>query len=205
MRIHGVEMIEESDQVVKAFVREGDFEPETVALWNEYQGVDRIAIDIGTYTGLFSILARKRGSRVRGFEPNSHARLRALKNAANNGCSLDIAVMAVSNRCGLRKFSTHGRGIMTSAGSLAAEGTPIYATSLNAVLSFADAIKIDVEGEEAKVIQGAHPVISASRPLIIAETLDDDARERVLAEMDRHTKHYRHEFLDGRNLAFIPK
>lgn len=177
-------------------------------------------VDIGAHHGLYTILAAHQvgpSGRVLAFEPAAPAfrRLRwhlRLNNAGRAVASSD----AVGARAGTADlFRPTGRVDTTSSLHPAATGGSrlrrqvVRVTTLDDALisrgyAAADLIKLDVEGAEGEVLDGARRVLGAMRPLWLFEALDATASAwggsgRALAERFRALGHTLFEFTpDGR-------
>lgn len=190
-------------------VETGVFEPETLAAWAEALGPGKLAIDVGSYTGVFAIAAAKRGAKCIALEPMPNQRKRLRENVKLNRADelVDVIPMAASDTAGVIKLWFNPRVALTSAASSVEkagyESHSIYATRIDDLkLKDVTAIKIDAERHEAKVLRGAMVTITRDRPVIIAECLDDGSRkelQNLLPSAYRLTA-----ILDRRNLLFKP-
>lgn len=201
-----VSMVEQGDRTVHHQIN-GGFEPETLAAWIDAVRPGAVALDVGAYTGLFSIIAASRGGRSIAIEPlpvNCH---RIGLNASLNGVHVVIAQAAASDFDGVGMLRYNGDLHLTSGGTLERHGrrthqmqVPLVTVDALALRSCA-VMKIDVEGHEAKVIAGARKVIDNFRPRMIVETLSEVAG----LEVARLLPDYKlSAFLDGRNAVFDP-
>lgn len=166
------------------------FEHDSVMAWMDAcRG--GVVIDVGAYTGLYAILAARYGSQVLALEPNPAAYERLLENVAANGVSVDCRQAAASNRTGTARFVCRPGLALTSAGRIAA-GTGVPTLRLDELaLEDVRAIKIDTEGHEQQVIEGAAATIARCRPLLITEALSPAARaaqQRLLEPMGYQAK-----------------
>lgn len=180
------------------------WEHEALSIWVEEVKRADLAVDVGAYLGIYSILAAKFGCpKVLAIEPNSSNFAQLQRNLSLNGTadvveSLRVAVGAqfkkVSmitpvgrpNSSGSQVFnSPTGRDLeswkiesdvdMVTLDSLLADKTP--RTSV---------IKIDAEGYELFVLQGATNVISANSPTMLIELLSQEKK----FEADRFLKDF---------------
>lgn len=209
--IDGVRMLVAGDMVVRDHRRYTDgFEPLTRAAWREWLEVHPYGtvLDIGAYSGVYSLIAAPLVSCVVAFEPFDVAADRFEENRQLNGFAAErvalfrFAVGAETVRdC---RLITRNPG-MTSAGRVVRGGGSIDVRTID---EFCDdfppvtAIKIDVEGMEPDVIMGARHTINTHKPFIVAECLDDDSRARL--ERDLSDWGYKFDFADGRNLLCYP-
>jgi FkbM family methyltransferase len=130
-------------------------------------------VDLGANCGYFSLLAASLGARVHAFEPGARNLWLLRRNAALNGFSIDIHPHAVGGREELVAYDPiEGNGMISALGdSLPAEGQQVLRmVTLDGTLGgqSVDAIKMDVEGAEGLVLDGAEAVL-ARRPTLFAE------------------------------------
>lgn len=148
--------------------------------------------DVGANVGLFSFaaaaLAGPKGS-VLAFEPDRWL-LRLLERSTKvNGCRADVELLsaAVSNADGLATFyiarRSRSTNFMQGFGTSQTGGTRgsvlVPTISLDTVLNHRqppDFVKIDVEGAEALVLQGAGRVLDR-RPLVFCEVAGENSEE----------------------------
>ena len=133
---------------------------------------------LGPYTLLFSALAGKDG-RVYAFEPDPSARYILEKNIRKNRLeNVTVESLALSNTAGrTRLYFPSGRG--SSGSSLirkSDEKSPSSSVETVTLDDYCrersirpDGIKIDVEGAEGLVIQGAQAVIQEYKPWVMLE------------------------------------
>lgn len=171
MNIHGVELLDADDMVIRHQARTGyPFEADSMAAWCEAcaQGT---AVDVGAYTGLYAIAAAQAGTRSIAFEPNREVYARLLENVAANGVEVECHQAAASNVSGSARFIGRLGVRLTSAGRIE-PGAGVATVRIDALcLADVSAIKIDVEGHECAVIEGARDTIVRCSPLIITEAL----------------------------------
>ncbi|MCK2183511.1 FkbM family methyltransferase [Halomonas getboli] len=186
MQIYGVELIEPGDMVIHHQSRtETPFEYESVMAWMA-ACKGGVAIDVGAYTGLYAIIAARLGAKVLALEPNPAAIARLRENVAANGVAVECHPAAASDRTGAARFVGRPGLGLTSAGRIV-PGTGVPTLRLDDLeLDDVRAIKVDTEGHECQVIEGAAETIARFRPLIITEALNAaarDAQQRLLAPM----------------------
>jgi FkbM family methyltransferase len=118
------------------------------------------AIDIGANLGLHTILMAKCGWSVNAYEPDpNHSHLLEENLKLNNSCNVNFFESAVSDVDGTLEFvrvlgnttGSHLSGAKASPyGEL--ERFPVRVAGIEAVMSGADFIKMDVEGQEAVIL-----------------------------------------------------
>ena len=127
----------------------------------------RTAIDVGAHTGMTAVAYSGMFEQVKAFEPIPELCLQAVKTLDKNKCT---NVELYSFGLGAETTETHFKYLPTSSfathrntkGTITAQIKCIDDLKIDAV----DFIKIDVEGMEAEVIQGAWQTITDNEPLI---------------------------------------
>ena len=214
--VHGIELARHRDRIAM-FVENlhGDrraFEPESVAAWLELQDPDLAAIDVGAYTGLFSILAAKAGAaEVVALEPNPKAVHRLNHNIRRNHVKdlvdvFDVAASAFTGQGKLEIGGTEGRGISSTSKLVPGEGTNVV--TLDDLIEYhmgaeIGSVKIDVEGHELSVLTGAVKLLEHEHPPLIIE-VESEAGDRE-AEISAFLSTFDYdggEELDGRNRLY---
>ncbi len=182
------------DQVAAAVARHGwtGFEtPLPGYLYGVARRLPGLVIDVGSNTGFYALLAASASARntVMAFEPMAEIAERAQRNVVRNGLANRIQVQqaALSDRDGLAEFYVpdDAHGLVETSASLRRDfkGEPASTRSVashrldRALLRSPWArrrvslIKIDVEGHEAAVLNGAHWTIRLRRPVLFVEVL----------------------------------
>lgn len=209
MKIHNIELISEGDMVVQSFKRNELFEPDSVAAWTvALSRPGAVALDVGAYTGLYSLVAKRYGATVYAFEPNPANYERLVANLAENPAYRGQALVtcaAVGDQAGKgRVWDVHGRPRLTSAGKVCADlnGNVDVITVDSLQLPRCDVIKADVEGAELAVLQGAARTIAGFLPRLILEANSEAEREAL----DAHLQQYGYGpgvRADVRNLIYV--
>lgn len=181
------------------------FEPFSLALWSDLCKEGSVVLDVGAYTGIYSIVAGLKGATVIAVEPMGDLVKRFSDNARLNNLEIPLIQKAASDRKGeamLHFSNVH----MSSAASLIKAhsfSTPVLTFRLDELpLQSLRAIKIDVEHAEPLVIAGAMGLIHQFRPTILCEVL----KPETLAAIEALLPDYRVvERLDRRNVHLEPK
>lgn len=124
----------------------------------------RTAVDVGAHVGLWSYWMGRDFDRLVAFEPNAESRACWVANHAR-GDLQPCALGASQMRVGLTVP-------VTSSGnaSIVADGTTVEMRTLDSFgIGQVDFLKIDCEGFESFVLEGAHRTIAACRPVVIVE------------------------------------
>jgi FkbM family methyltransferase len=166
---------------------------------NEFAFLDRILqpgmtfLDAGANEGVYTVFAAKRlgpSGTVWAFEPSLREAGRLRRNLDLNNLSARVFPLALADRAGHAEMSVAGYGHegLNTMGKFVHEieerGKEIIqvtrlddAVSENP-LSRLDVIKIDVEGAELKLLQGAAATLRRYRPLLLFEASDRTLRQQ---------------------------
>jgi FkbM family methyltransferase len=136
-------------------------------------------VDVGANVGFHTFQAASivgpSGSVV-AFEPSSeNCRLLQLSKLENQADNVVIMPLALDRAAGVRYLTSHvgtNAGLIPDARDdlLAGRGTPIYATTLDDLApAKVDALKVDVEGAEFRVLEGARKTLARDKPVIVME------------------------------------
>lgn len=150
-----------------------------------------IAVDAGANIGNHSVyLAAVLGARVLAVEPSQREADILRWNVAENSLSDRIRVFqcAAGAEAGevVLKDVLFGPTASHVVGGPGEKGTQVPLRTIDDMIAetgWADPvsiIKIDVDGYERQVLEGARGTIEKHKPLITAETLDDDLREWIV-------------------------
>jgi len=166
---------------------------------------DRVFVDVGANVGAYSLRAAAKGMQVVSFEPNPENVALLRKNAELNRLSLDLHECALGSSEGrVRLSQTGGTSKVTEN-----EGIEVPLATLDSFnLPWVDLMKIDVEGYEFDVVEGARKTLERCHPNIMVEmhhwlgAEKEASMFRIFGELG-----YRFEYLDryalGRHLAVI--
>ena len=150
-----------------------------------------ISIDVGAAGGRYTYLLLVQGSRCMSFEPRPEAADRMRENLSRHP-GAQVEVVALSDRSGtttLRILKEDlGRSTIDPHNRLEARGAveeitvpirPLSSYTFDGPVQF---IKVDVEGHESEVLQGAWELLSRDHPSLIIE-IEDRHRKGALAEV----------------------
>ena len=216
---NGALFIARDDMIVAWCRKTGrSFEPMTTEFMLErLKGRRGLFVDVGASTGWFSIPFALAGHEVTAFEPNARVRKRHIENAAINEIEHDLRAEALSRSVGTVTFWHNPKVSLTSGGSIevatcsAPIAETVNTTSLDIALGFGegayrapDLIKIDVEGHEIAVLDGAARTIASSRPALVVEA-NTTEHSRAIEEWLGRIGGYRVMVADERNLLCLPE
>jgi FkbM family methyltransferase len=173
------------DNLARTVYFTGTYEPELVRYLTGLRPGEVFA-DVGAHIGIHSLVAARAGARVMAFEPapDSAARLRAA--AAENGLAVEVVQAALGREEGEVELFADPRYDVADAGvrSVAGVGERVAAAraiTLDACgLDRLDVLKLDVEGAEAAVLEGARDSLVRLRPrAVIVESKGHGDSDRV--------------------------
>lgn len=151
-----------------------------------------VMVDVGANVGLYSLLAASVGGvRVTAFEPDDGARRRAAANIGRNGFvpTVELRPEAVGAAPARSSFSV-GLGPenrLVRDGPGGPSSTRLRTVDIVALDDVVDGpvalVKIDVEGEELAVLDGAERLLRRSHPVVIVEANAPDALSERLASL----------------------
>jgi FkbM family methyltransferase len=178
------------DQLSRVVFVSGTYEPNTLAVLRTFVGRGDTFIDVGGNAGIVSLAAASwvgPEGRVHAFEPSTREYTRLLDTVARNrlhqvaahhvalGARREIGALHVASppHAGLNTF-----GRRFSYGDISAQGTEDVAVrtlddvAAEGTFGKVAAIKIDVEGMELDVLQGARALLARDHPALVIEVND---------------------------------
>jgi FkbM family methyltransferase len=174
------DLIEDQDSIVKLLRRGQEFEPATLQRWADYCREGGTVVDVGCYTGIFSMIAARLGCRVLAFEPMPANYRRCVENFALNGVEVELEQKCVNATAGptVIKFNprvpflTSGASLVRPSGGKESQDLEVEGVTIDSLgLEQCAAIKIDVERGEAAVLAGAKETIDRCKPALFVEVL----------------------------------
>tara|TARA_B100000989_G_scaffold137255_1_gene101946 strand:- start:42 stop:872 length:831 start_codon:yes stop_codon:yes gene_type:complete len=167
--------IAKDDGVVLKYLWRDKYENKSLNLWYEITRDDGFCIDVGAHTGIYSIIGglNKKLPLMVSIEPHFLNYGRLLDNLKINSLSANYCYLAAaSNQNGTIKLDASINTYHTSAGKISEKG----AMSVNAIMidninfnKKVVAMKIDTEGHEYNVLEGAKKTIQTNKPDILFE------------------------------------
>lgn len=196
-------LLDSSSLVDKSVIDTGTWEAEQLAfvadLTERFRLFERpMFLDIGSYWGLYSLLAMKSGAfeSQYAFEADRHnfAQLQSnlfLNKAGGRITAINKAVSAEKGIVKFRDSTTHPEGNRAGASVIGwaedFEGYPVDAVPVDDVLDVTGAhllMKLDVEGHEPPVLRGMTKTI-ANNKVVMQVEIWEQHHEQVFAEIDR--------------------
>ena len=174
------------EPVAQSLVWNGVYEPETAAALKQHLGTAGTMVDVGANIGCFSLMAAHHWApqgRVLALEasPTIHKWL-AWNAAANPARNLTVVHAAVTNTSGETVSFYNAPENKFGMGSLTnrfdSEALPVRTITVDDAVAAAgitqvDVIKVDVEGHELGVFQGAVRTLNQARPPVIVFEFTD--------------------------------
>lgn len=170
----------------RRLVRDGQYEPELTALCLEHIDPDRDVIDAGANIGFHSVLFARQlnDAQVLAVEPTESATRRLHRNLELNELADRVIVhkgalaekagsLTLKTIAGREEYSTLGEWVHPSIAELSYVTEQVEVNTLDALVSQYQLnpgfLKVDVEGAEYRLFQGAEKLLREYRPVIIAE------------------------------------
>jgi FkbM family methyltransferase len=127
-----------------------------------------VVIDAGCEWGDFACLCARAGARVIAFDPNPENVARTLELLRTNGVTAEVHPVAVGRAAGKIRVGRLNDSMLSVATT--ADSREVSVWSLDALdLPRTNFVKIDVEGMEAEVLEGARALLARDRPRLIVE------------------------------------
>lgn len=190
VQVHGLTLhLDEKDSMQLATGRTK--EPETIDRLKQDLKEGMVFIDAGAHVGYYTLLASKlvgKKGKVIAYEPSEHNYEVLKKNVETNNLeNVDFYQYAVSEKDGtatfwLSEISTEDNSLFKDTNS--AEGLTVKSVKLDThVKHKVDFMKVDVEGAEHLVLQGAEKIILKDKPVLIVEYRITEERKPQFLEL----------------------
>jgi FkbM family methyltransferase len=180
-----VHLLAEGDAIVRMTRNGKVWEPETRSAWDRLLRPGELVMDVGAYTGIYSIASALLGAKVLAIEPHP-ANFRRLKaNAAINSVKVDALWMAASNTNEVVQLGFNTPADQVNDTAWLGEGSnkiPVVAKRIDDLV-FRERLcllKVDVEHYESSVLAGALKTIWTHQPIIVVETLSKAETETIV-------------------------
>jgi FkbM family methyltransferase len=171
--------LDRADASVSVQIADGSYEPHVTATLDRLLGPGDVFVDVGANVGYHAFRASQRvgpDGRVVAVEANpENARLIAYTAALNELTNVELVPLALAGQRGWVSFGTH---VGSNGGFLpddeattgSGRGTIVPTLALDDLgLDRVSVVKIDVEGAEGLVIDGASDTIERHRPTFVME------------------------------------
>jgi FkbM family methyltransferase len=200
-----VELIDDGDAIARMTKNGKSWEPATRAIWGALVRPGDMVIDVGAYTGVYSIASALIGAKVIALEPHPANFRRLRDNAAINSVRIEMIEAAASAEkgeaglymkrattaiCDTASLDHHEQAVAVSVRTVRLDDLKLSAQVC--------LLKIDVEHHELDVLAGALRLITTHRPAIVVEVLTNE--EEMGVAYCLHDLGYKSDIkLDGRN------
>lgn len=213
VEVEGVRMaLDRADASVSIQIIEGGYEPHVAATLDRLLGPGDVFVDVGANVGYHTFRAATRvgaDGRVVAVEANpENARLIAHTIESNGLTNIQLVPMALAGGRGYVSFGTHvgsNGGFLPDGASTTGSGraTIVPTMSLDDLgLDRVAVVKIDVEGAEGIVIDGASATIEEHRPSFVMEF----SQEMTTRVSGRTPQEHLERFVDwGYSIAIIDR
>lgn len=180
----------------------GEFSESEVALWRSLLEPEWIAVDVGANIGAHTVALARMVERVVAFEPLTYLHYMLCGSLALNGITnVQAFNLALGKEPGRMMIPYIDYTQSQAFGGWAPGfegGRQAPVAPLDDILPCADFLKVDVEGMELEVLQGAENLINDSRPVLYVEAnpgpkqkpLIDFLRAHDYALWWHHAPHY---------------
>ena len=179
VRVDGMTMlVRPRDAVERAIYLYGAHEHRALQAFRELVTPSSVVVDAGAHVGQYTLVAAARGARVLAFEPAPatyerlarHVRLNGLTNVT----ALRVALGPSPGRAHLAVASMDNSGEAAVVDAPTESSVEVEVARLDDVLAQhgverVDLMKLDVEGREVGVLEGARDTIERSHPAILFE------------------------------------
>ena len=162
--------VERDTKLAREFDETGSHQGEDVRMLSQFVTPEKAIIDVGAHIGTISIPLSRLAKKVYAFEPNGSSFGMLERNIAENKATNIVArrcALGASEREGHVAEAKHLGGSTISTGG---SGDRIEIHTLDTLVTEpVSLIKIDVEGMEIEVLEGARRIIAESRPVVFFE------------------------------------
>jgi FkbM family methyltransferase len=157
----------------------GDGEVDVVAAIERNLRMGGVFYDVGANIGIFSLLATTfvgAQGQIVAFEPEENNLACLRRTLANDFPNIKLYEIALGNADGVMHFDRRGgafSGRLVVEGTAAFETVPVRVRSIDSLIAEGlpppDLIKIDVEGGEGSVLEGAKNLLERGRCMVLCE------------------------------------
>lgn len=163
-----------SSSAGEVFVTDADMDWGAEALFARFADPAGDLFDVGAHIGYYSLYLAPLCRRVFAFEADPRNAVALADNACAAG-NVEPVACAVSSASGTLRLAAGGNRAVSR---VAAEGDAVAAVSLDDFAAATDCrpalIKVDVEGHDLAVLEGARAVIARWQPLVLTEFTQGD-------------------------------
>jgi FkbM family methyltransferase len=169
-----------------------EFEPNTIALFAALAKTARTVVDVGANIGIFSLVAAgvRPQSRILAFEPQPMVAMSLARNVAfSEASNVEVFPAALGSAIGYAALYTTVSDVLSSMDRARVPDAIkliVPATTLDEIANEknvvdVDLVKIDAEGWELQVLEGAASTLERDRPTVLFEALADSPAAAITA------------------------
>ncbi|MBI4114839.1 MAG: FkbM family methyltransferase [Candidatus Niyogibacteria bacterium] len=156
----------------------GMYEPEKTRKVKEVLKEGMTFLDAGAHQGYYSLIAAKLGAKTYAIEPEPYNCEILRRNAQANNVGVEILPIALSNKEGeMKLYKGKKSGHFSLTYNRGHGGIMVKVKRLDAVGIKPDAVKIDVEGHEVEVLEGAAEALEGIKHLFLDIHFDVDRKK----------------------------
>ncbi len=156
-------------------------------------------VDVGAHVGGWVVRFARTFESILAVEPNPRTvrvlwrniRLNNLEKKTSIFCG---ALSDYEGRAGLNRYQTDGWNSMlnlhrapTLPARLLSEIVPVTVRSLDSLHISPTVVKVDTEGSESRILEGARETLSKHHPYLIIETHSEDQLDKVIQSLEEHS------------------
>lgn len=197
-----------NSNVVRALVNGKTWERKLVQVFKKYIKPNHVVLDVGAYIGTHSVLFSTLAKKVYAFEPQRLVGDCLRKTIADNNINnISFYNIALHSKNGHQEFGTNNDGdasILKHRKKIFNDNYFVRTKLLdNFNFSQVDFIKIDAEGSEFDILQGAENTINEFRPVIVIEVWNTKLKKEQLFNWCRDTD-YTWGKINSENFLLLP-
>lgn len=161
-----------------------NLEPKTVAAIERNLNAGDVFYDVGANIGIFSLLATTlvgADGQIVAFEPEENNLACFRRTLANGVTNIKLLEIALGDADGVVQFDRRGgafSGRLVSTGADSFENVPVRVRTMDSLIAEGlpppDLVKIDVEGGEGAVLEGAKNLLKSGRCKVLCEMHTDN-------------------------------
>jgi FkbM family methyltransferase len=156
------------------FLQGGGREDDTTAVLRSLLHPGAVFVDVGANVGYFTLLAAKLGADVIAYEPTPSVFRRLAENVELNSLHAKLVNAAAMDRAGrfplyLSEDDPEANSLFGSGGSVTVSAVRLDDDLASRGISRVDVLKIDAEGAEPLVLDGARKLLDLQSPALIME------------------------------------
>lgn len=158
-----------ADAKMAAVFARGDYhQQDTVELLSAFVTPEKIFVDGGAHIGTITIPLARKAARTIAYEADARTAEILRQNVMRNGVSAEVRQKGIGAEAGRGEMLSVREG-NAGAHMLAVGSGVVDIVTLDAELERFDVLKLDVEGMELSVLQGAKRILGEARPVILFE------------------------------------